>query len=153
MVRRSLKPWIGVGGFVLLVGVLTFIAIDRIEAPPSLDGRWALVVVEMPEGSFHPVSGPEWIEFQGSTFQGHMDCIDFEGDFEVAGADQFMLGDLRWNGGCGDMVGTGYGFEQYFYHVTLFRIDTDLVIHSVDDSVRFIFTREGDSAAGGIRSW
>jgi hypothetical protein len=152
VVRRSLRPWLGVAGFLILVGVLTFIALDRIEEPPSLEGRWELVVVETPEGSFHPEDGPEWIEFDGSTFRGHLDCIDFAGDFEIAGTDQFMLGDLRWNGGCGDMVGTGYGFEQYFYHVTLFRVETDLVIHRLDNSVQFIFTREGDSAAGWIRA-
>jgi hypothetical protein len=142
VVRRGLRPWLWAGAFALLVGVLTFIALDRIEESPSLEGRWELVLVETPEGSFHPEKGPEWIEFDGTYFTGHMNCVDFEGDFTVSGANGFMLGGWGSSGGCVEMEGTGYAFENYFHLVSEIKVGMDLVLESSDATVQFVFTRE-----------
>ncbi len=138
-----MRPWLGVGAFVLLVGLLTFIALARIDETQTLEGRWELVVVETPEGSFHPEDGPEWIEFDGTYFTGHMDCVDFEGDFTVSGANGFMLGGWGSSGGCVEMEGTGYAFENYFHLVSEIDVGTELVLESSDAAIQFVFTREG----------
>jgi hypothetical protein len=142
-----------VGAFVLLVGVLTFIALDRIDESVTLEGRWELVVVETPEGSFHPEGGAEWIEFDGTYFTGHMDCVDFEGDFEVSGANGFILSGWGYSGGCLEIEGTGFAFENYFHFVEEIHPGTELVIQSSDATVQFIFTRQGGAAEGGVRAW
>jgi hypothetical protein len=81
VVRRNLRLWIGVAIFIAAVGALTAIALNReSEGGASLDGRWDLVLVETPEGSIGPEGGTEWIEFDGPTFHGHVECIDFEGE-------------------------------------------------------------------------
>lgn len=145
-----MRFWIGLGGFVVLVGLLAFIALDRIEESPFLEGRWDLVVVETPEGEFRPGGEPEWVEFDGSYFTGHMACVDFEGDFTVDGANGFVLGGWGWGGGCVEMVGTGRAFEVYFSEVSEIHLDADLVLQSSDGTVRFVFTRDEGTAGRGV---
>ncbi len=147
-----MKLWLGLLGFVALVGTLAFVALDRVEGSATLGGRWELVVVETPEGDFAPDES-EWIEFDGTYFTGHMRCIDFEGDFTVSRAGGFMLSGWGWSGGCAESEGTGHAFENYFGEVTEIRFDPDLIMQNSDGSVRFVFTREGAAEADVLRAW
>jgi len=148
-----MRFWLALGGFVVLVGSLAFIALDRIEESPFLEGRWELVVVETPEGEFGPVDEPEWIDFDGSYFTGHMNCVDFEGDFSISGNNGFVLGGWGWSGGCVEMVGTGSAFDIYFHQVSEIEVGPDLILRSSDGDVRFVFTRDGETARRGLRAW
>ncbi len=152
MVRRGMKSWLGLAGFMVLVGVLAFIALDRIEGSATLGGRWEVVVVETPEGDFEPEES-EWIEFDGTYFTGRMSCIDFEGDFSVSRGGGFMLSGWGWSADCEESESTGYAFENYFGQITEVRFDPDLIMMNGDGSVRFVFTRDGTSATGALRAW
>lgn len=152
MVRRGMKPWLGLAGLMVLVGVLAFVALDRVDGSPTLGGRWELVVVETPEGDFEPEQ-LEWIDFDGTYFTGQMSCIDFEGDFTVSRGGGFLLNGWGWSGGCVESEGTSYAFENYFSEITEIRFDPDLIMRNGDGSVRFVFTRGEPAEADALRAW
>lgn len=51
MVRRNLRLWLGTAAFAVLVAALALIAVSR-TSENGLDGRWDLILIETPEGSF-----------------------------------------------------------------------------------------------------
>ncbi|MFZ0013498.1 MAG: hypothetical protein WAL25_05210 [Acidimicrobiia bacterium] len=144
MVRRNLRLWVGVASFVVVVAALTAIALNRVpEGGASLDGRWDLVLVETPGGSVAPEAGTEWIEFDGRTFQGHLECIDFEGELSPGGPGNFSLDGWGYGTSCEVLSGTGEAFDLYFGDLSEYRLDTGLILQNVDGSVQFVFTRPG----------
>ena len=143
MVRGNLRLWVGIAAFALLVASLAVIALNRIPEN-TLDGRWQLVLIETPEGSVHPESGTEWIEFDGPTFRGEMDCFQFEGEFLVTTAGGFQTGGWGWSGGCEELDGPSQAFDQYFGSISEYQVDpSGLTLESPDASVQFIYESSG----------
>lgn len=151
-----MRRWLALAGFVALVGALAFIALSRASDAPSLEGRWNLVRVDTPEGTFESEE-PEWIEFEGNGFagvgfNGRFSCVEFAGTFAVSGSSGFALEGWGSSMGCVELEGTSYAFDTYFGQVTEVRIDSELILQSSDGSVRFVFTRD-ESSANGLRAW
>lgn len=146
-----MRSWLALAGFIVLVAALALIALSGADERPSLDGRWDLVLVETPEGTFEPEE-TEWIEFHDSSFTGQMRCVDFDGEFTVSAGGDFILTGWGWTGGC-DPEGTGYAFANYFGHVTEIRFDPDLNMANPDGSVSFVFTRGPSAETDVFRAW
>jgi hypothetical protein len=144
VVRRNLSLWGGVGAFAVLVAVLAVVAISRIPET-SLDGRWHLMMIATPEGTFEPGTGSEWIEFDGPRFKGEMDCFEFDGEFLVTRSGRLELGGWGWGGGCEELDPASRAFDEHFGSVGEYRIGPNgLVLESADASVQFSY-RPGDS--------
>jgi len=139
LVRGNLRLWIAVGAFALLVTALAVIAINRIPEM-RLDGRWQLILIETPEGSFGPESGAEWIEFDGSAFRGEMACFEFDGEFLVSMTGALELGGWGWSGGCEELDGASTAFDQYFGLVTEYEVGpSGLTLEAEDASIQFTY--------------
>lgn len=156
MARRDLRTVLGIAASVVVVAGLTAIAWSRIQSPDEgastssggLAGRWALVAIETPEGTFDSDTGNEWIEFDDAinpgmhAFRGQFECFDFEGEFSVPAAGVFALNGWGWTGGCEQLAGTSYAFDLYFGDVSNYEIGERLTLQSMDASVQFVYARD-----------
>ncbi len=139
MVRRNLRLWLGVGAFAVLVAALALIGLSRIPEA-SLDGRWSLILIETPEASVGPVSGNEWIEFDGASFRGEMPCFEFDGELMVTRSGNLELGGWGWAGGCEELDPASKAFDEYFGSISEFEIGTGgLTLQTADASVQFSY--------------
>ena len=147
MARRDLRLWIGVAVFVAVVVGLTLIAISRFgDTTTTLAGRWDLVLVETPEGTFAPESGDEWFEFDASDFRGRTECFDIDGSYLISDTGAFQLNGWGYGGGCDVLEGTSYAFDTYFHEVSRYELGDGLTLENGDASVQFVFARAGDDA-------
>jgi hypothetical protein len=146
LARRDLRLWIGVAVFVAVVMGLTIVAISRFGDTTTLAGRWDLVLVETPEGSFAPESGDEWIEFDDGEFRARTACVEIEGEYSVTDTGAFTLGGWGWFGRCDVLEGTSYAFDTYFHQLGGFELGDGLTLQNGDASVQFVFVRAGDDA-------
>jgi hypothetical protein len=155
MVRRNLRTLLGIAAMVVVVAGLTAIAWSRIQSPDEessvsggLAGRWALVAIETPEGTFNPDTGNEWIAFDDAInpgmheFRGQFECFDFEGEFSVPMEGVFSLNGWGWSGGCEQLTGTSYAFDLYFGEVSKYELGEFLTLQSIDASVQFVYARD-----------
>lgn len=144
MVRRHLRLMVGVGFFILLVGVLAFVALNRVPGPSPL-GTWDLILVETPEGTIEAGPGEGWIEIDDGTFRGAMECIEFEGDYQMGQGQAFQLEGWGYSSMCEPLVGIGEAFDLYFGNIGTYRLEDRLSLESADGSVRFVFVPEGQA--------
>lgn len=144
MVRRDLRLIAGLGVFVLVVGALALVALNR-EPGPSPLGRWDLVLIETPEGTIEAGAGEGWIEIDDRTFRGAMECVEFEGEYRLVQFQGFSIDTLGYSSMCDPMVGTGEAFDLYFGNVGTYRLDSGLSLESPDGSVRFVFAQAGQT--------
>lgn len=155
MARRDLRTLLGIAAMVLVVAGLTAIAWSRIQSPDEgasasggLAGRWALVAIETPEGTFDSESGNEWIEFDDplepgmNAFRGQFECFDFEGEFTVPMEGVFSMSGWGWSGGCEQLTGTSYAFDMYFGEVSNYELAELLTLQNIDASVQFVYARD-----------
>jgi hypothetical protein len=126
MARRDLRTLLGIAAMVVVVAGLTAIAWSRIQSPDEgassssggLAGRWALVAIETPEGTFDSDTGNEWIEF--------------DGEFSVPMEGVFSLNGWGWSGGCEQLTGTSYAFDLYFGEVSKYELAEFLTLQNID---------------------
>ncbi len=143
MVRRNLRLWIGLALFVALVATLSVIALGQ-EPAPSLQGRWILSTIETPEGAYGVEGGRPWIEFDGESFRGQMDCLEFEGTMAIPSPGVIRFEEWSSGGPCNQFEDIDQAFDQYFSILSVYRFGEDgLILESSDASVRFSYLPEG----------
>lgn len=127
----------------MLVAALALIAISR-TPENALDGRWDLILIETPEGSFGPASGNEWIEFSGPGFRGEMACFEFNGEFVATTTGTLQLGEWGWGGSCEELDPASQAFDRYFPEIAEYRVGpSGLTLESSDASVQFTYEPAG----------
>lgn len=139
MVRSHLRVWGAAAAFVLVVGGLTAVALSR---GPSLGGRWDLLLVETPSGSYVG-DGESYLRFMQDEFSGRLGCYQIDGFFSLSDSGDFRLDGWGIVNDCPQGVPDALSdaVELHFADVAEARVSGGLLLQSLDASVQFSFVR------------
>ncbi len=124
---------------VALVALLTMLALAR-QRDSMLDGRWGLVLIELPTASVQPTD-LSWIEFQDDRFHGIGECLTFRGVLASPSERRLSIVDMTSSEQCAPLSPVDNAYADEFAIISSYTVSESgfLTLQSRDASIQFTY--------------